>query len=339
MSRISSLRALRIAAAVVVLTALSVDAGRAVAVELKLAHFMSTRHPMHRFMMKPWTEEVAKLSNNALTVRIYPGGQLGKGPRAQFKRAIDRVGDVVFGLQGFTSAAFPRTLLIELPGIAPDNVTATKMLWGAIDHVKEDYKRVKLLALWNSDITVIMSRDKAVRRLEDLKGMKIRASSKQHSNILAALGATPVFMPITKVYNAVNTRVLDGLMSGASAIRSFKLAEVVKFYTQGPFAPTTFFLVMNKDSYNGLSAGHRALIDKTTGRGLSVKAAEIYHRATVRNLAGVRKSGSGEIITLAPAEEKRWRTTLANVRSDAVKRLEAKGIPAAKILSALEAGR
>ncbi len=53
------------------------------AVELKLAHFMSPKRPMDRFIMRPWSEEIAKLSKGSLTVRIYPGGALGKGPVAQ----------------------------------------------------------------------------------------------------------------------------------------------------------------------------------------------------------------------------------------------------------------
>jgi len=103
----------------------------AVSAEIKLAHFMSPRHPMDRFLMRPWTEEVAKATNNALTIRIYPGGALGKGPVAQFKRAVDGVADVTFGLPGFTSNLFPRTGVIELPGIAADAVVAANQLWDA----------------------------------------------------------------------------------------------------------------------------------------------------------------------------------------------------------------
>ena len=64
-------------------------AGPAAALELKLAHFMSPKHPMDRFIMRPWTEQIAKQSGGALKIRIYPGGALGKGPVAQFKRAVD----------------------------------------------------------------------------------------------------------------------------------------------------------------------------------------------------------------------------------------------------------
>ena len=58
-------------------------AGSVHAGELKLAHFTSPRHPMDRLVMRPWGAEVGKRSNGSLTVRIYPGGELGKGPQAQ----------------------------------------------------------------------------------------------------------------------------------------------------------------------------------------------------------------------------------------------------------------
>ena len=66
----------------------------AFATELKLAHFTSPRHPMDRFFMRPWSEELARMSNGELTVRIFPAGELGKGPQQQFKRAVDGAADI-----------------------------------------------------------------------------------------------------------------------------------------------------------------------------------------------------------------------------------------------------
>ena len=63
------------------------------------------------------------MSGGGMTVRIYPGGALGKGPVAQFKQAVDGVADVTFGLPGFTSQLIPRTGMIELPGVAPSQPT------------------------------------------------------------------------------------------------------------------------------------------------------------------------------------------------------------------------
>jgi len=322
-------------AGALLVSALTLAAAR----ELKLAHFTSPKHPMDRLVMRPWTEEVAKLSNGSLTVRIYPGGELGKGPQAQFKRAVDGIADVTFGLQGYTSSLFPATLLVELPGLSADAVAATKMLWRAVDLLQEEYERTKILALWTNDKAVLMTRTKAVRTLEDVKGMKIRTPSKLQGEIIEALGAIPVAMPVTRMYNALKTGVVDGLMVGPSVIRSFKLGEVAKYYTVGPFAHTAFFLVMNRNAYNGLSTEHRKIIDETTGEPLSIKAARVYRKAGQSALEAEEKSGRGEIIRLSMDQEKRWREALDSVRAQTVKDLESRNIPATQILEAMESGK
>ncbi len=305
------------------------------AVELKLAHFTSPRHPMDRLMMRPWGEEVAQRSNGSLTVRVYPGGELGKGPQAQYKRAADGIADITFGLQGYTSSQFPRTLLVELPGLAADAVDATRMMWKAIGAIRGEYSRTRVLALWTNDKAVIMTRNKAVRTLDDVKGMKIRTPSKLQGDIISALGATPVSMPVTRMYNALKTGVVDGLMVAPSVIRSFKIGEVARYYTVGPFANTAFFLVMNRKAYEGLSAEHRKIVDETSGEVLSLKAAAIYKKAGAGSLAGEKESGRGEVITLSDAEDKRFRKALSGVRASTVKALSDKGIDAGNILAAM----
>lgn len=325
----------RLAVALVVGGLLLAAAASVQAVELKLAHFTSPNHPMDRLVMRPWGEEVAKRSNGSLTVRIHPGGELGKGPQAQYKRAVDGIADITFGLQGYTSSQFPRTLLVELPGIAPDAVAATKMVWKAIDAIQGEYERTKIVALWTNDRAVIMTRNKAVRTLDDVKGMKIRTPSKLQGDIIKALGATPVSIPVTRMYKALQTGLVDGLMVAPSVIRSFKIGEVAKYYTVGPFANTAFFLVMNRKSYDGLSAEHRKIIDETSGEALSVKAAGIYKKAGAGSLAGEKDGGRGEVITLSEAEDKRFREAMNGVRAKAVKDLKAKRIDAEKILAAM----
>ena len=208
-------------------------AGPAAAAEIKLAHFMSPRHPMDRFLMRPWAEEVAKATNNALTVRIYPGGALGKGPVAQFKRAVDGVADVTFGLPGFTSKLFPRTGVIELPGVAKDAVVAANQLWDAFPLLSPEWRRVEVLGLWTNETQTLLTKSKPIRKIADMKDMKIRVPSKAQGVTLAALGAVPVFMPINRVYNALNTGVIDGVMTGPSTIGSFKFDEVAKYFTTG----------------------------------------------------------------------------------------------------------
>ncbi|MEM7442647.1 MAG: C4-dicarboxylate ABC transporter substrate-binding protein, partial [Pseudomonadota bacterium] len=88
--------------------------------ELSLGHFMPPRHTMHGGVFEPWAEQVAEITDGEVTVRIFPAGELGAGPVQQYSRAVDGIADITFGLQGYTSSEFPRTLLAELPGLFDD---------------------------------------------------------------------------------------------------------------------------------------------------------------------------------------------------------------------------
>ena len=313
--------------------------GRASAQELRLAHFMSPKHPMDEHLMRPWAAEVAKLSKGSLKIRIYPGGELGKGPQEQFKRAVDGIADITFGLQGYTSKLFPRTTLIELPAVASDAMDATNKIWNIFnDHLAKEYARVKVLALWTVTSPILMTKDKPIRAIDDIKGLKIRVPSKDQADLIAALGATPVSMPATEMYRSLGTGVVDALMVPPSVISSFKIIEVAKNYTTGlAFGRSPFFLVMNRRSYDGLSSEHKALIDKTTGRELSLVGAKAYEREDAEDMERVRSSGKHEVIELPAAEVKKGNGLLVKARDKIVAQMEIEGIEAKAILAAMGA--
>lgn len=308
------------------------------AVELKLAHVMSPEHEMDRFLMRPWAAELAKLSDHTLEVRIFPKGALGKGPVAQFRRAIDGVADITFGRIAFTSELFPRTSLIELPGVATDAVDGTNKLWSTFDLLAPEWRRVEVLALWVDESQILMTKNKKITTIAAMKDLKFRVPSKAQGRSLQALGAVPVFMPLNRVYNALNIGIIDGILAGPSTIRSRRFSEVAKYYTVGlPFGRSPYFLVMNRRSFARLSRTHRDIVVKSTGRPLSVGASRYYMQAGKEGLDSIRNSGQHEIVTLAGAALREGVDRLMAWRESEVVELERKGVPATAILKAMGA--
>lgn len=310
--------------------------GQAQTQELKLAHFMSPRHVMHTELMTPWANEIAKATGNRLSVKIYPASQLGGKPPTQYKLAADGIADIAFGLPGYTSSAFPRTTLVELPDFGRDGVEATERLWSIFPkYLAEEYRDVKVLALWVNDEPVIISKSKPVRRLEDLKGLKVRTPSAVQSKVVAALGGVPIDMPVTEMYNSLDRGVVDVLWVPPSVIIDFKLNEVGRFYTTNlPTARSPFFLVMNKAKYDALAPDLKAAVDATSGRALSVKATKAYDDRGEEAMALVKKTPGTEIIALSGAELERWRTALRPVVESAIAEAEKSGAPARELLRA-----
>ena len=301
--------------------------------ELRLSTFVPPVHVIYREILTPWAQEVAKATNGEVKVTLYPSMQLGGKPPELYRQAVDGVADLVFTLPGYTSPAFPRTQMIELPGLKPDGVAATNMMWDLLDpYLLPEYQGTKVIALWGAEDAGLISRAKPIRSLDDLKGMRMRAPSAAQAKQLEVMGAVPVAMPITDVYPGLERGVIDGAMVPFSTIVDFRLGEVAKAITvAGPiFGRSSFLVAMNQKKYDSLSPGARAALDRLSGRGLSLKATEVYLARSTQGTESVR--GKGEVIQLSPAEQQRIGALLRPIIADWIKESEAKGIPAREML-------
>jgi TRAP-type C4-dicarboxylate transport system substrate-binding protein len=321
-----------LATVLAVATGLGAAAGAA-AQELRLSTFVPPVHVIYREILTPWAEEVAKATNGAVKVTLYPSMQLGGKPPELFRQVKEGVVDLVFTLPGYTSPAFPRTQMIELPGLKPDGVAATNMMWDLLDpYLLPEYDGTQVIALWGAEDAGLISRAKPIRSLDDLKGMRMRAPSAAQAKQLEVMGAVPVAMPITEVYQSLERGVIDGAMLPASTITDFRLGEVGRAWTiAGPlFGRSSFLVAMNKKKYDALPAAARAAIDRLSGRPLSLKATEVYMKRATEGIAGMR--GKAEVVELGPAEQKRIGEALRPIIADWIKDSEAKGIPARDML-------
>lgn len=301
--------------------------------ELRLSTFVPPVHVIAREIITPWMADVEKDSGGEVKPKLYPSMQLGGSPPGLYRQAAEGVVDMVFTLPGYTSPAFPRTQMVELPGLSADGRAATELLWKLIDpYLKPEYEGVKIIALWAAEDAGLMTRGKAIKTLEDLKGLRMRAPSAAQSRQIAVMGATPVAMPITEVYPGLDRGTIDGSMVPFSTILDFRLGEVAKGYTiPGPlFGRSSFLIAMNQKKFDSLSPKAKAAIDKHSGLALSLKATDVYIKRAEQGIASVR--GKAEVVEFSKAEQEKIGKLLRPIVDDWVKESEAKGIPAKKML-------
>lgn len=266
------------------------------AAELKFAHFSSTKYHLHNEMFVPLSKKLAEATGGATTIRIYPGGELGKGPVKQYDRVIDGVADMVYALPGYTASQFRQTLMVEIPGVVKPGANKTDAIWTNISMIEGEFERTKLLGLWTAADAMLLMQDKKIEKLSDLAGLKIRVPSKNTGRLVEAWGATAVSMPITQVYQSMETGVVDGTLVDASVLTSFKLGEVTKYITTGMNATNSvFMLVMNRDSWDGLDADTRAKLSEMTGAAMSEGGHATMTNAADKALAAWEETG-GEVI-------------------------------------------
>ena len=302
--------------------------------ELKLHSFVPPTHVIWTDVITPWSQDVARLSNNKLTVRLFPAMQLGGRPPELYRQVVQGITDATFTLPGYTSADFPMMALTELPGTANNADDGTRKLWANFDKfLAREYKDTKVLMLWNSDTASLMSKSKPIRTLEDLKGMKIRTPSAAQSAQLEALGATPIDMPVTQIYNNLDRGVIDASMIPMSAAIDFKLIEVTKYFTvDAPLGRSPFLVAMNKARYDKLPPDLKKVIDDTTGLQLSLKGAATYDKKNNEGLEAAKKSR--EVITLSAQERARWVEAFKPMIARKVDEGEKAGLPARGLVGA-----
>jgi TRAP-type C4-dicarboxylate transport system substrate-binding protein len=150
------------------------------AVTLKFHTFMSPTSNVWLAMHKPWMEKVEKESGGRIKFEGYPAMQLGGTPVQLYDQVKDGVVDVVWTLPGNTAGRFPRIEVFELPFIMSNAEATSKAYWEYVQTVAPDeFKDTQVLALQVHGPGVIHTVDKPVKSIADMRGLKLRAPTRQ----------------------------------------------------------------------------------------------------------------------------------------------------------------
>lgn len=282
--------------------------------ELKFANFTPPFHTINASVIEKLNADLSAATGGALTVRGYHGGELGAGPAEQYVRVLQGVAEIGWGLPGYTSSQFGKTMIVELPGAIPLEKPGYEALWSAYDEVAGEFPGTKPLALWTSEPNIFIMRDKVIRKPGDLAGLKVRVAGATAAEVLSTLGATPVQMPINQVYNALQTGLIDGVVTGYSTLKDFKLDEVAFSYTVGAnLGRISFYTVMSQAVYDGLDADKKAAIDAVAGIPLSRSAEEAWNVTAEAALDAARQDAANTVVDLSEEEAQAFAEAVAAV--------------------------
>lgn len=281
---------------------------KSAAEELSVANFVPPQHHTNAVLFKWFAEEVAERSGGSLTVKVYPAGQLGAGPVQQYKRAVEGVADITFGLQAYTPTIFPKSMLIIPPGKATNAAEATERLLTVYDeHLADEYEDVKLLGIFTTAGNVwAATRD--VSTMDGLDGAKMVPYAAMTTPIVEALGGVPVQMPVTEMYTGLSTGTIDATTATYNNITPpWNFWDVSShLVTNVPVQHAVFFVAMNKERYMGLSDEHRAIIDDLAGETFSMQGAASFDGADAKSLEMMQSADQMTKVTQAEvsAEER-----------------------------------
>ncbi len=204
-------------------------------------------------------------SGGAFKVEIYPNAMLG-GDRELLEGC--QAGDISMVMQATAPQVsfIPQLAVFDMPCALTDPDAATKALSAGAFRTKMgtyyDKAGLKLLQLAPSAFRD-MSSNKAVRSMDDFKGIKIRTmENPYHLAFWKGLGANPTPLAFSELYIALQQNMVQAQENPVEVLIASKLGEVQKYVILTHHILFINTVVMNKKLYDGMPADLQKLLDK-----------------------------------------------------------------------------
>jgi len=243
-------------------------------VKMRVSHQLPPRHHLSK-IIDGWAADIEKLSGGTIKVEIF-GANQAFGAKQNYPAVAKGDIEAAFSVNFQWGKTIPEMnvtlkpysvtdikVLRKWPGSAP-----AKYLDGLL--LKKGVKNVTWLFITNT--SAYTSKGKALIKPADFKGVKIRGLNKLVDSGLKALGAAPSAMSGSKVYNALQTGVIDAGLTDIAAAYSRKYYEVQDHVTVSPLFSVFFHGYVNPKWFNGLNAKQQAAI---TQAGLNAASAAL----------------------------------------------------------------
>ncbi len=202
--------------------------------------------------MKKMADLVEKKTNGRAKIEVFTDGSLGNEKEVTEGVRVGTV-ELVASLGTGLAQYVPEVGVLELPFTSTDSRVATKMFLDVMPDVAKLSvpKGFRPLTAWDIGMRGILTK-KPVRRLEDLKGMKIRGPAPLYLGTLQALGANPIFYAWTDIYMALLTGAVDGMEASPQMIYPSKFQEVAKCFTVSRHIDPGYYLLINEKFWEKL---------------------------------------------------------------------------------------
>ena len=283
-----------IAGAGLVSTGAATPAAAQTTTTLTMSSWVPPTHLLSRDMLPTWAAAVEKATEGRVKFQMLP--KHPSAPPGTFDAVREGLVDVSYVTGSYTPARHVLPLMPELPGGGAtaeiNSVAYSRIHFKHFDKIGE-YKGVKLLGVFTHGPGQMFNTKRAITRLDDLAGMKIRTGGGIAEEMARALGASAFVKPAPESYELLSSGVADGTFFPAESISSFKLTTVIKHATlfPGGFYGSAFGFFMNEDKWNKLSKADQDAINSVSFESFARMAGRAWDKADQLALEELRKSG------------------------------------------------
>ncbi len=259
---------------------------------MRVSHQLPPKHHIAK-QIEAWAANIEKFSDGSIDVQMF-GANQAFGAKQNYPAVAKGDMEAAFSVNfqwGKTIPAMNVTLkpysvtdidvLRKWPGSKPASYLDDLLMEKGVKNV---------VWMFTTRMSAYTSQGKALIKPADFKGVKIRGLNKLVDAGLKALGAAPSAMSGSKVYNALQTGVIDAGLTDISAAYSRKYYEVQDHVTVSPLFSVFFHGYVNPKWYAALNDGQREAISKASA--LAAQAALDASEASAAKAPGqLREKG------------------------------------------------
>jgi TRAP-type C4-dicarboxylate transport system substrate-binding protein len=285
---------------------------------------------------KKYFEKIEKESKGRIQITPYWGGTLMTGADAIDELAAGSA-DMALISPSAAKAGYDLTKASVLFFFGADQQNGHKVFMETIKKIPEmekEFKGLKVLA-WTGGTDFQLLTRKPVRKIEDFKGLRIKARG-DTGDVFTVFGTSTVPNPMGEVYMMISKNMLDGVNAPVSVLKVMKMADVTKYCTMlNTFGTPTGTRAMNINSYNKLPADIRKIIDDNVDWYSVAADTEVQNDDKDGIVYG--KANGVEYINLPKADLDKYYAVWYEKALKEAKALDAKGLPGTKFLNEAQA--
>lgn len=257
---------------------------------------------------KRLAEIVKDKTGGRIAIATFASGKLGSD--AQMQSALQGgTQEMMVGPPSNLAGTVKEYALLDLPYLVTTFREADALLDGPVGKAlaaKLDAHGLVGLAYWENGFRHVTNSRRVVNKVEDLAGLKLRViPNPVFIETFKTLGANPVPLPYTELYNALDSRAVDAQENGLGLIESGKFYEVQKYLSLTAHSYTPYIVLASKKWLDKLSEADREVV-----RAAAVEAGA-YQRRINREQSAMLSGDLGKrgmtVTDVAPAEIARMR--------------------------------
>ncbi len=244
--------------------------------------------------LKSFKAEVEEKTQGAVTVDIYPGGQLGTDAEVVQGLSGNTIEVGFFNYSNLNSVYAP-TMLMSCPGVFSSEAECNAIMngeWGTAFHDEmEAATGLKIIACFSNGFRCFTCSTKPLTTVDTAKGVTFRTMTSPVSIVMVeALGANAVPMASSEMYTAMQNGTVDGQENPIVNILNDKTYEVQKYFVMDKHIASIAAVGMSSKFYTELPAEIQEIV-LTAAQNANAPAEEIVERVNNEGLAKLEEYG------------------------------------------------